>query len=95
MRALVIGDHEILTAKISEIIRRSGLDYPTVDVARLATVGGVSGINHELTVVVLPSDPERGEEVLGAIRNATPSILLAVGPTNDAKSVLRASARRR
>ncbi len=73
MRALVIGDHEILTTKIGEIISRSGLDYRTVDVARLASaLDGASGIHHDLTVVVLPSDPERGVEVLGAIRNASP-----------------------
>jgi pilus assembly protein CpaE len=90
MRALVIGDNETLTTKLGEIVTRSGLGYRTVDIVRLAAaLDSASRVHYELTVVALPADPDRCVDVVGRLRNAVPSTLLAVGPTNDAKLVLR------
>jgi pilus assembly protein CpaE len=90
MRALVIGDHDILTAKIGEIITCSGLAYRSVDVARLeSSFESASRGRYDLIVLVLPSDGERCEEVLRAIRNATQSPLVAIGPTDNAQRVLQ------
>lgn len=76
--------------KISEIISQSGLDYRAAEVAPLASaLNSVSRSHYDLTVVVLPTDPEHGVEVVRAIRNVSQSVCLAVGPTIDAKLVLR------
>ena len=90
MRALVIGHDEAVTARVAAIITESGLGYGAVDVAPLASaVAGAGRILHELTVLMLPPDAERGPELVGKICNAAHSVLLTVGPTHDAKLVLR------
>jgi pilus assembly protein CpaE len=90
MRALVIGDNETLTAKISEIITRSGLGYRAVDTVLLASaLDSAARVHYDLAVVVLSTDPQRGVEAVSRLRNAMPSPLLAVGPANDAKLLLR------
>ncbi len=91
MRALIVGDHESLNARVREVVLRSGVGYGVVDVVPFASVPvGAGCVHYELTVVVLPSDPASGLEALRDIRNVSKSILLAVGPANDAKLVLRA-----
>ncbi len=90
MRALVIGDQEAIVTEVRQILTTSNRGYAPVDVATLAgAVEAVSGVDHDLTILVLSGETEMALPLLDVLRKAAQFRLFVVGPTDDAKFVLR------
>jgi pilus assembly protein CpaE len=90
MDALLISDDD--ATAVRKALVRAGLDCPASDVVPLA-LGAFQAAHGDpdLIALVLPDDPARGLSVLQDIRSkAARAHLLVVGPTGDAKLVLRA-----
>jgi pilus assembly protein CpaE len=91
MQALVVGDHEAMTAQIRQVLLREGQDCPVSHVVRLDSAAGrLEQVKIELAVVALSPDPERALAVVTAIRAKVTCRMLVVGPAGDSKLVLRA-----
>jgi pilus assembly protein CpaE len=91
MQALVISDHEPTTRRIREALLREGHDCPAGNllIPDLAA-DRLAQAQPELIVIALAPHSERGLEVLAQVHQLVPCPILAVGPTGDAKLVLRA-----
>src|SRR5580692_306492 len=90
MRALVIGDQESIVTEVRQILSASNRGFLQIDVATLA--GGLdafSEADRDLTVLVLPIEPELALPLLTVMSNGAQSSLFVVGPTRDAKFILR------
>lgn len=90
MRALVIGDQEAIVTEVRQSLSASNRGYDRIEVATLArALDAFSGADRDLTVLILPVDPESALPVLDVLCRATQSSLFVVGPIRDAKFVLR------
>ncbi|MFO0841666.1 MAG: hypothetical protein U0797_04590 [Gemmataceae bacterium] len=88
MNALIVSNQEPITGPVRQALLAEGFN---VHVAALDRAG--SQLGHapvDLLVITLSPDLERALEVLGDLRVRTEGRILAVGPTNDPKLVLRA-----
>jgi pilus assembly protein CpaE len=94
MKALLAGNHEAVLAQIRQVLLREGADCPASHIVRLDQAAERSAhLQPELTVVVLPEDPENAVMALDLLENLPRhpgSRTLAVGPAADPKLVLRA-----
>ena len=90
MRALVIGDQESIVAEVRQILSASNRGFLRID---LATLGGAldafSEADRDLTVLVLPVETELALPLLSVLCNGSQSSVFVVGPTRDAKFILR------
>ena len=89
MRALVVGDQEASVAEVRHILLASNRGYDQIEVVTLAGALTIGQADRDLTVLLLPAEPERAVPVLESLRKATQSSIFVVGPTRDAKLVLR------
>jgi pilus assembly protein CpaE len=91
MQAVVISEHESTTRRIREALLREGHDCPAGNLLIPDLAAERLGqARPELIVVVLGPDPERGLATLVEARQFASCPILAVGPTGDARLVLRA-----
>jgi pilus assembly protein CpaE len=94
MKALLAGNHEAILAQIRQVLLREGADCPATSVVRLDEAARSSAqLQPELTVVLLPEDPESAVtalDLLETLPRHPGSSTLAVGPAADPKLVLRA-----
>jgi pilus assembly protein CpaE len=90
MRALVIGDQEAIASEVRQILLASNRGYDQIDVAPLAgALDASSDADRDLFVLVLPVEAESALPILDTLCKATQSSIFVVGPTHDAKFVLR------
>lgn len=90
MRATVIGDNELIVNKAQTVVLRCGLECGENDVLSLETAAEHAGrVRRDVIVLTLSPDPIRALEVLRGIRNITDALVVAVGPANDPKFILR------
>jgi pilus assembly protein CpaE len=92
MPAFIVCDHDATASRIRDVLTFAGRECPSSHVlgfdeatARLSREPHV-----DVLIVALPSDSERGLAILASLTRSTPGKVLAVGPTADAKLVLRA-----
>src|SRR5689334_11244395 len=90
MRAIIIGERESVAAELRQILSAAEGGYEPIEIAPLASAAkAVSAAKYALTVLVVPEQPEAALSVLLELRAATASSIFVVGPTNDARFVLR------
>jgi pilus assembly protein CpaE len=90
MRTFVLSDNEPVTISIREILTRNVIDCPTSQVLLLHLAANHSALAQaELIIVVLSPDPTRALDVLRQVRQTTQAHILAVGPADDSKLILR------
>jgi pilus assembly protein CpaE len=91
MRAYIISDHEATAGRVREALLRAGCDCPPGQVVPLSRSAEAAGAGAgDLIVFVLTPDPPRALAVLAGLRPQPGAGVLAVGPTADARLVLRA-----
>jgi pilus assembly protein CpaE len=91
MSAFIVSDHDSSSQKVREVLLFAGRECPQSHVLSLDTAAQrLAREQPELVIVVLPPDVERGLNVLGLLRGNAQCKMLAVGPSSDAKLVLRA-----
>jgi pilus assembly protein CpaE len=90
MRAIIIGEQEAVTGDIRQILLEQGEEYDPIDTASLAmAANAVARDDYRLVIVVLPPQADTALTALYELRGATAAALFVVGPTSDAKFVLR------
>jgi pilus assembly protein CpaE len=90
MRALIIAEHEPLAAEMRQVLSECGRTYEPIDIAPLASaVMTASRAEYALAILILPAQPQSALPVLTDLRAATTATVFVVGPTSDAKFVLR------
>jgi pilus assembly protein CpaE len=90
MRALIIAEHEPAAAEMRQVLSERGREYEPIDIAPLASaVKAASRAEYALAILVLPAQPQTALSVLTDLRAATTATVFVVGPTSDAKFVLR------
>ena len=90
MRALVIGDQESIVAEVRQILSASNRGFLRIDVATLGgALDAFSEADRDLTVLVFPAEPELALPLLSVLCNGAQSSVFVVGPTRDAKFILR------
>lgn len=91
MPAYIVCDHEPTGSRIRDVLTFGGQECPTSHV--LPIDGAAPRLDREsgvdLVVIALPTDRERGLSLLPGLARVAKA-LLAVGPTDDARLVLRA-----
>jgi pilus assembly protein CpaE len=91
MRACVVCDQEQTSAKVRQVLLRHGHECSATQVFTLDTaVEMLAETTVELAVVVLSADAEYSLAVLSQVRARTQRRLLAVGPADEPKLILRA-----
>ncbi len=91
MLAYVVSDHDPVSEQIREVLLFSGHECPTSHIMPLSSaVQRVMNEPPEVVILVLAPDFERGLSILSLVRAATQARIMVVGPTEDAKLVLRA-----
>lgn len=92
MSVFILSDHESLTTRIQEIFSFAGHPCPLSNV--LTVDDGVRKLGREaeisVALVVLSPDPERVLMLLPTLAKTAPRRVIAIGPTADARLVLRA-----
>src|SRR4051812_45115463 len=90
MHAFLVSDDEPTAARARQVLLRAGLECPAANVVPLDMAAyHLMHAKPELVVMVLAGDEARGLTVLEDLRGRTQAHLLVVGPTSDAKLVLR------
>jgi pilus assembly protein CpaE len=90
MRAIVIAEHEPAAAEMRRVLSERGPEYEPIDIAPLASaVKAAARAEYALAILVLPAQPQAALAVLPDLRAATTATVFVVGPTSDAKLVLR------
>jgi pilus assembly protein CpaE len=91
MQVFIVSDNEPVNLRIRQILLHKGLECPPDHVIPLGRAfDRLADARPELVVVVLDPDPELALEVLSGLRLRTQARLLAVGPTQASRLVLRA-----
>lgn len=91
MQTFVISDDDPIAHRARQVLLRGGLDCPPSNVIALdLAVVHLVHEHPELVLFVLPPAPERALALLPDLRARTKARLLVIGPTTDAKLVLRA-----
>jgi pilus assembly protein CpaE len=91
MRVFLVSDNDLATTRSREVLLREGMDCPARHVLNLGlTADRLAQENPDLIVVILSPDPERAFGVLSQLQLVTHCPKLAVGPTADARLILRA-----
>ena len=92
MPAFIVCDHDATGSRIRDVLTFGGQECPSSHLLTFDDAAGrLSKESHvDLLVVALPADRERGLAVLASVARSAPGKVLAVGPTSDAKLVLRA-----
>ena len=92
MPAFIVADQASVASRIREVLGFGGHDCPSSHV--LSVGEAVARLGREpavdLVVVALTPDPEAGLVALPGLARIAPGKILAVGPTADARTVLRA-----
>jgi pilus assembly protein CpaE len=79
-----------LTGLIQQGLVRHGYECPTAHVSPLSDARRVAESRPDLVILVLAPDPARALTTLAEVRAAVPGKVLAVGPDDDPKLILRA-----
>lgn len=93
MPAFIVCDHDSTGSRIRDVLTFGGQDCPSSHVLHIADATARLGREPlvDLIVLALPSaDRERGLSALKALAGTAPGKIIAAGPTDDAKVVLRA-----
>jgi pilus assembly protein CpaE len=91
MQALLICDDSSMSARVRQVLIRSGLACPASNVVMLDLAAfHLRHAKPEMVVMVLPPDAEHGLAVLEDVRSRNRARLVLMGPSTDAKLVLRA-----
>ncbi len=92
MPAFIATDHEPTGTRIRDVLSFGGLECPLANIVAVdeapRRIGRETAV--DLIVVNLPADRERGLALLPTLSRMAPGKVLAVGPTGDAKLVLKA-----
>jgi pilus assembly protein CpaE len=90
MQAFIVSDHETTSVALRQALLQMGQSCPAAHVVPLTQAfDRVAQVRPELILVVLPPDAEHALLILTGLRLRTQAHLLAVGPTNDSRLVLR------
>ena len=90
MRVCVIADQEPLGARIRQALINAGQDCPPSNVVRVHEAEShLIRSRPDLVVATTGQDVENAVATLTRLRDLTPGYLLAVGPVNEPKQVLR------
>ena len=92
MAAFIVSDHESTGSRIRDVLTFGGQECPSSHILPLESASGRLGreTQVDLVIVALPTDRERGLEMIPGFSRMAAGKVLAVGPTTDAKLVLRA-----
>src|SRR4051794_28713047 len=91
MQAILISDEQPTADRARQVLLRSGLECPTADVVPLDMAAyQLLHAKPEIVAMVFAGDEARNLSVLEDVRGRTKAHLLVIGPTGDAKLVLRA-----
>ena len=92
MPSLIVTDHESTGTRIREVLTFGGHDRASIQIVPLDDVASnrARGSQVDLIILVLPADRERGLDLLPTLSRIAPGKVIVVGPTADAKLVLRA-----
>jgi pilus assembly protein CpaE len=92
MSAFIVTDQESTGSRIRDVLTFGGRECPSANVVPIDDAAGRLGRESaiELIVLALPPDREHGLGILPTLARFAPGKVLAVGPTADAKVVLRA-----
>ena len=92
MPAFIVCDQESTGARIRAVLTFGGQECPSSHIVpsdeAVARIGREPHV--DLVVAAMPPDRERGLVLLSALARGSPGRVLAVGPTTEAKLVLRA-----
>lgn len=90
MSVLLVSENEAITSLIRELSTRAGLKCPpSCVVSPDVAATHVSKHRLDLIVVVLSPAPSRNVLVLRQLRNRSQAYIIAVGPIDDSKLILR------
>lgn len=90
MRTVVVCDDKLLATKVRNVVLRNALECPESHVVTISSaVDATLRLRADLAVFVLPPDHAAGVAALRDMREATKAHLVAIGPADDAKHVLR------
>ena len=90
MRAFVVGGDAVFALKVHDVLLRNLVDCPTAHVVPLDNAEVVlAQVRPDVIVLILSPNPEVALARLHEIRSATQAHLIAVGPANEPKSILR------
>lgn len=90
MRTVVVCDDKLLATKVRNVVLRNALDCPESHVAPISSaVDSTLRLRADLAVFVLPPDHGAAVAALREMREASHAHVVAVGPADDAKHVLR------
>ena len=89
MRALLVGDNDMMNAQVRDSIVRSGFECRSTDILPVKSAAECAGrVCRDLIVLVMSSDPQRYLSVLRELRSTTHAAVLAIGPANNPKFIL-------
>jgi pilus assembly protein CpaE len=90
MRAIIIAEHEPAAAELRRVLSERGPEYEPIDITPMASaVKAMSRAEYTLVILILPAQPHNALTILTDLRAATTATVFVVGPTSDAKFVLR------
>jgi pilus assembly protein CpaE len=90
IRVLIIGDNALVNAQVQAAATRCGFECRHTDIAPLDVAAERAGsARRDFTILHMSADNGRALSVLGEIRNTVQGPIIAVGPANDPKYILR------
>ena len=91
MRTFIVSDHDPTNARTRQVLQAEGQECRAEHVLSLSRAAEqFAHAQPDLLVVGLSPDPERALAVLAKLRSLTTARVLAVGPAEDSRLVLRA-----
>ncbi len=89
MHAMVISDNERISEPVRDVLVKNGYVCEAQDIIGLGNAASAVTRDAELVVMHISSDPERALVLLSQLRRVTTGRIIAVGPTANAKLILR------
>ena len=92
MSAFIVAENSSIAARVRELLSFGGLDCPASAVVPVDGAAGRLGRESaiDLLVLILSAELERGLALLPTLARLAPGKVLAVGPSDDSRVVLRA-----
>ena len=90
MRAFIVGDYLRLSGEASEILKRSGFDCRATDRVSLGYAAEfLAHARRDVIVLFMSPRLDEASRVLRELRSLAAAPILAIGPVNDPKFILR------